>query len=96
MFFLAMYTPRMLENQTLGHNIGLPGATNNNGATGIANAVIDTTNDSAVSSMGSERGHSISEGDWIDNTNATDSNTSSLAGATAVLPTTTTYGMEFS
>ena len=91
-----MYTPRLLENQTLGHNIGITGANNNNGASGVANAVIDTTNDSAVSSMGSERGHSISEGDWIDNSNATDSNTSSLAGATAVLPTVASYGMEFS
>lgn len=91
-----MYTPRMLENQTLGHNVGLPGANNNSVAAGVANAVIDTTNDSAVSSMGSDRGHSISEGDWLDNTNAPDSNTSSLAGATAVLPTVTSYGMEFS
>jgi hypothetical protein len=93
-----MYTPRLLENQTVGHGLVLNnGSTASGGnATVIPSTVIDTTNDSAVSSMGSERGPSISDGDWIDS-NATDSNaTSSIAGATAVLPSGSAYGMEYS
>jgi hypothetical protein len=46
--------------------------------------------------MGSERGPSISDGDWIDTSNATDSNTTSITGATAVLPSGSAYGMEYS
>lgn len=92
-----MYTPRLLENQTVGHGLGMNnGPTASGNATVIPSTVIDTTNDSAVSSMGSERGPSISDGDWIDS-NATDSNaTSSVAGATAVLPSGSAYGMEYS
>ncbi len=86
-----MYTPRMLDNQTVNHT-GLGQNTTNPAVSAIA--PIDTTSDSAVSSMGSERGPSISE-DWIDS-NATDSNaTSSVAGATAVLPSGSAYGMEY-
>jgi nuclear factor erythroid 2 len=93
-----MYTPRLLENQTVGtHGLVLNnGSTAGGNPTVIPSTVIDTTNDSAVSSMGSERGPSISDGDWIDS-NATDSNaTSSVAGATAVLPPGSAYGMEYS
>lgn len=94
-----MYTPRLLDNQTVNHGIGMAGA--NAGAAAVVTSVIpssaiDTTSDSAVSSMGSERGPSISEGDWIDSANASDSNaTSSVAGAGAVLSSGSAYGMEY-
>lgn len=87
----------MLDNQPVNHTLGLATANNNNSAVTsvIPSTVIDTASDSAVSSMGSERGPSISDGDWIDTSNATDSN-STVAGATAVLPSGSAYGMEYS
>lgn len=94
-----MYTPRMLDNQQpVNHTLGLASANNGNTVVSavIPSTVIDTTSDSAVSSMGSERGPSISDGDWIDTSNATDSNSTSVAGATAVLPSGSAYGMEYS
>lgn len=90
-----MYTPRLLDNQPVNHVIGLAGANNASVTSVIPSTVIDTTSDSAVSSMGSERGPSISD-DWIDTSNATDSNSTSIAGATAVLPSGSAYGMEYS
>lgn len=94
----AMYPPRLLDNQPVNHSLGL--APTNSGGNAVASiipsTVIDTTSDSAVSSMGSERGPSISDGDWIDTSNATDSNTTSVTGATAVLPSGSAYGMEYS
>lgn len=89
-----MYTPRMLDNQPVNHTLGLANNTNPAVASVIPSSVIDTASDSAVSSMGSERGPSISD-DWIDTSNATDSN-STVAGATAVLPSGSAYGMEYS
>lgn len=96
--FKAMYTPRLLDNQPVNHSIGLTSANGGNPAVSsvIPSTVIDSTSDSAVSSMGSERGPSISDGDWIDTSNATDSNTTSITGATAVLPSGSAYGMEYS
>lgn len=94
----TMYPPRLLDNQPVNHSLGL--APTNSGGNAVASiipsTVIDTTSDSAVSSMGSERGPSISDGDWIDTSNATDSNTTSVTGATAVLPSGSAYGMEYS
>lgn len=92
-----MYTPRLLDNQPVNHALGLATSNTNNAVVTsvIPSAVIDTTSDSAVSSMGSERGPSISD-DWIDTSNATDSNSTSVAGATAVLPSGSAYGMEYS
>lgn len=88
-----MYTPRILDNQNVTHG-GLVPSNSNAAAIPTAIPPIDSTSDSAVSSMGSERGPSISE-DWIDS-NATDSNaTSSVGGATAVLPSGSAYGMEY-
>lgn len=93
----AMYTPRLLDNQPVNHALGLATANANNAVVTsvIPSTVIDSTSDSAVSSMGSERGPSISD-DWIDTSNATDSNSTSVAGATAVLPSGSAYGMEYS
>ncbi|XP_057375216.1 segmentation protein cap'n'collar-like isoform X2 [Daphnia carinata] len=94
----TMYPPRLLDNQPVNHSLGLA-PTNSGGnpvASIIPSTVIDTTSDSAVSSMGSERGPSISDGDWIDTSNATDSNTTSVTGATAVMPSGSAYGMEYS
>ncbi|EFX86500.1 hypothetical protein DAPPUDRAFT_307821 [Daphnia pulex] len=94
----TMYTPRLLDNQPVNHSVGLTSANGGNPAVSsvIPSTVIDSTSDSAVSSMGSERGPSISDGDWIDTSNATDSNTTSITGATAVLPSGSAYGMEYS
>ena len=90
----AMYPTRLLEGQPVAHGIVLPNSVNPSGATvqpGVS-SVIDTTSDSAVSSMGSERVPSISDGDWIDS-NVTDTN--STAGATAVVPSTSAYSMDY-
>ena len=97
-FIPAMYTPRLLENQPVNHVLGLTSTNNGNVPVSsvIPSTVIDSTSDSAVSSMGSERGPSISESDWIDTSNATDSNSTSVTGATAVLPSGSAYGMEYS
>lgn len=90
-----MYPTRLLENQTVAHGIiPMPHSVNGTAVAGVANTVIDTTSDSAVSSMGSERVPSISDGDWID-TNATDSN-GTAAGATAITPSTSAYSMDYS
>ena len=86
-----MYPARLLDNQTVAHI--LPHSVNGTAVAGVTSAVIDTTSDSAVSSMGSERVPSISDGDWID-TNATDSN-GTAAGATAVTPSTSAYSMDY-
>jgi len=87
-----MYTPRMLDGQAVSHGIVLP--TGANATAPAITSAIDTASDSAISSMGSERGPSIAEGDWIDN-NATDSNATS-SGATAVVTSGSAYGMEYS
>ena len=87
----GMYTPRMLDSQAVGHGIVLPSGAN--ATAPVVASAIDTASDSAISSMGSERGPSIAEGDWIDNS-ASDSNATS-SGATAV-SSGSAYGMEYS
>lgn len=91
--FVAMYPSRLLENQSISHGLVVPTTVNSAAAT-ISNAVIDTTSDSAVSSMGSERVSSISDSDWID-TNASDSN-AATAGAAASVPSVSAYSMDYS
>jgi hypothetical protein len=51
-----MYTPRLLDNQLVNHSVGLTSAIGGNPAVSsvILSTVIDSTSDSAVSSMGSD------------------------------------------
>ena len=90
-FSTAMYTPRMLDSQAVSHGMVLPG---NSSAAVIASAM-DTASDSAVSSMGSERGPSIAEGDWIDNS-ASDSNATSSAATAVNVTSASAYTMDYS
>jgi len=87
----TMYTPRMLDSQAVSHGMVLPG---NSSAAVIASAM-DTASDSAVSSMGSERGPSIAEGDWIDNS-ASDSNATSSAATAVNVTSASAYTMDYS
>ncbi len=51
---------------------------------------------SAVSSMGSERVPSISDGDWIDSSGVgNDSNATATGGASAVVPSTSAYSIDY-
>ncbi len=86
-----MYTPRLLDNQLVNHSVGLTSTNGGNPAVSsvIPNTMIDSTSDGAVSSM-------CLDGDWIDTSNATDTNTTSVTGATAVLPSGSAYDMEYS
>lgn len=61
-----MYTMRMLDSNNAISNLSMSGAT---AATSISRPDVermDTSSDSAVSSMGSERVPSLSDGEWCD------------------------------
>lgn len=61
----GMYTMRMLDSNNAISNLSMNGA----GSTTMTRADVermDTSSDSAVSSMGSERVPSLSDGEWCD------------------------------
>lgn len=64
-FLAGMYTMRMLDSNNAISNLSMNGA----GSTAMTRADVermDTSSDSAVSSMGSERVPSLSDGEWCD------------------------------
>ncbi|XP_060516448.1 segmentation protein cap'n'collar isoform X2 [Cylas formicarius] len=62
----GMYTMRMLESNNVVSNLSMNGTTGTPGVSRTDMERLDTSSDSAVSSMGSERVPSLSDGEWCD------------------------------
>lgn len=60
-----MYTMRMLDNNAVS-NLSMNTPSSSGGLSRVDVERMDTSSDSAVSSMGSERVPSLSDGEWCD------------------------------
>lgn len=64
MYFIGMYTMRMLDSNNAVSNLSMSAVSSTMSRVDVER--MDTSSDSAVSSMGSERVPSLSDGEWCD------------------------------